>query len=79
MSDIDSSTKRLDAAVARLAAAAEKRGEAVALATADRTRLERELAALRSDFDRLRETSAGVSQRLDTAIGRLKMVLGEGS
>lgn len=77
MSDIDSSTKRLGAAVARLEAAAQKRGKAVELAEADRARLEQELAALRADFDKLRETSSGVSERLDSAIGKLRTVIGE--
>lgn len=77
MSDIDSSTKRLDAAVARLAAAAEKRSKAAGFAAADRARLEAELATLRADFDKLRETSSGVSARLDSAIGRLRTVLGD--
>lgn len=77
MSDIESSTKRLDKAVARLETAAARRGERLDLADADRARLEKELAALRADFGRLRETSSSVSARLDAAIGRLRTVLGD--
>lgn len=79
MSDIDTSTRRLEVAVDRLAAAAEQRGRDGALAAADRQRLERELAALRADFARLRETSTGVAARLDAAIGRLKPMLEDGA
>jgi hypothetical protein len=70
MSDIESSTRRLDAAVARLEAALAQNGGAGSQAAAD-------LAALRRDFDSLRDTASGVSARLDTAIGRLKIVLGD--
>ena len=31
----------------------------------------------RRDFDSLRDTASGVSARLDTAIGRLRIVLGD--
>ena len=77
MSDIERSTQRLGEAVARLEAAARNRGTNIELADADRTRLEQELATLRADFAKLRETSSGVSARLDTAIGRLKTIIGD--
>ena len=78
MADPDSSTKRLDAAIARLETAVEKRGGGVELAGAAQQRLEKELAELRTDFEHLRETSSGVSAQLDATIGRLKGVLGDG-
>ena len=77
MSDLDSSAKRFDAAMTRLEAAVEKRGERIAVAESDRKRVERELAALRADLARMRKASSGVSARLDTVIGRLKTALGD--
>ena len=53
MADLDSSTKRLDAAIARLEAAAEKRGGAGGLAGAEQQRLEKELMKKQKERDEL--------------------------
>lgn len=79
MDDLDNSAKRLDAALLRLETAVGKRSVGVELGDEEQERLSGELAELRSDFERLKETSSDVSDRLASTIGRLKVMLEEES
>ena len=72
MSRIEDALARLDAAVARVeraSAKAEPAGAGLELAA--------ELRKTREDYAALKGRTDGVAARLDTAIGRLKGVLGE--
>jgi septal ring factor EnvC (AmiA/AmiB activator) len=71
MSRLDKARQRLQDSVARLERAAEKsRARA-----AERSELARALDAARAEGKTLRETSATLSTRLDSVIGRLKSVI----
>ena len=77
MSAIDDSNRRLDAALVRLEVALRERLEADAGSAVDqeRARLEQEMTAVRNENASLKQTSAQVSQRLDSAIGQIKGML----
>lgn len=80
MSAVDDANLRLDAALSRLESVLQTRlaGQDTAVAAeTDRARLEQEMTTVRSEFANLKETSAAVSQRLDTAIGNVKRMLAE--
>lgn len=72
MSRLETAMNRLDAAMARLDAAVKvsvQRGDR------DRESLEQELDALRHTHEMLQEEARLVSDRLDTAVGRLQNVM----
>ncbi len=74
MSQIEAAEQRLGQAVRRLETAirAVQGGSAQ-----ENTRLMRELADLRAQYEMVKQTAAMVSARLDTAIGKLQIVIGD--
>lgn len=72
MSQIEAAEQRLGQAVRRLEAAI----RSVQSGTAqENTRLMQELADMRTQYGLVKQTAATVSARLDTAIGKLQIVL----
>jgi hypothetical protein len=71
MSRLEQARKQLDNSVARL----ERAAETSRARTAERVELARALEAARAEGKALRETSATLSTRLDSVIGRLKSVI----
>jgi hypothetical protein len=72
MSRLETAMNRLDAAMARLDAAVDQSAER---GDRDRGSLEQELAALRRTHALLQEEARLVSDRLDSAVGRLQTVM----
>ena len=72
MSRLETAMNRLDAAMARLDAAVNQSADR---GDRDRDSLEQELAALRRTHQLLQEEARLVSDRLDTAVGRLQHVM----
>lgn len=71
MSRLDKARQRLQESVARL----ERAAEASRARVAECAELARALEAARAEGKELRETSAILSSRLDSVIGRLKSVI----
>ncbi|HUC62483.1 MAG TPA: hypothetical protein VMF53_11050 [Alphaproteobacteria bacterium] len=71
MSRLERARKRLEDSVARL----ERAAETSRARAAERGELARALEAARAEGKALRETSATLSSRLDSVIGRLKSVI----
>ncbi|MHA1566987.1 MAG: hypothetical protein ACTSX7_16875 [Alphaproteobacteria bacterium] len=72
MSQIEAAQQRLDQAVSRLETAIRSMQAGSA---GEHGRLIQQLAAMRSEYDMVKQTAATVSTRLDTAIGKLQIVL----
>ena len=72
MSQIEAAQQRLDQAVSRLETAIRS---VQAGSAGEHTRLLQQLAAMRTEYDLVKQTAATVSSRLDTAIGKLQIVL----
>jgi seryl-tRNA synthetase len=79
MTRLDDATKRLERAIARLENAVNARdndaGAGPAGATGDDGQLREELEAARQEQSELKAVSREVSERLDSAISRLRAVL----
>lgn len=73
MGRLEDAKHKLDAALDRLEAAAE-----TAVAAGDTSGLERELVRVRERCQALEWQSQEVSRRLDGAISRLRVILGDG-
>ncbi|SDF54500.1 protein of unknown function [Limimonas halophila] len=71
MATLDQALKRLETAVDRL----ERASETHLAHDTDKDELERQLSAMKSENERLREANDDIAARLDAAIGRLKNVL----
>ncbi len=72
MSQIEAAEQRLDQAISRLEAAVRSLQHGSAR---ENTRLLEQLAAMREEYDMVKQTAATVSGRLDSAIGKLQVVL----
>jgi FtsZ-binding cell division protein ZapB len=71
MATLDQALQRLETAVDRL----ERASEMHLAQDADKHELERQLAEMKSENERLRDANDDIAARLDAAIGRLKNVL----
>jgi hypothetical protein len=76
MSKIEDAALRLEAAVARLEQAVERRGERGLDGAAASRQLVTDLAAAKDDYAALEATTTRVASRLDATIERLSAALG---
>jgi hypothetical protein len=76
MSKIEDAALRLEAAVARLERAIERRGESGGDSSAEGRQLVADLAAAKNNYAALEATTTRVASRLDATISRLNAALG---
>ncbi|MDB5406717.1 MAG: hypothetical protein JWL84_1629 [Rhodospirillales bacterium] len=76
MGKIENAALRLEAAVARLEKAVERRGDRGVEDTAESRRLVADLAAAKDNYAALEATTTRVASRLDATIERLNAALG---